>query len=303
MFLVFCAKLAKKLKDVAAEVNFECLLADEIGRSIGWKSKEYQERIEFVKEEFFDEIEENQLVNSEVKSNFYYRYGFHQQSRASRRNEFFHKFLKIESEKQIDLGKDGEQTDLEKVDQVLSLTQCGRVWQLFNDREKATDYYNKALTKSKECLGNHELTLNCYKRLGDTKIEKDNKEALKYYNMAKETHEVLGITDSSVSSVYLIKNRGCCLSLLGQHQEAVEVLTEACDVIEKRLGDNNDCKFKVYFSLAEALNRQAVGCPEAVEYARKALEVGSNLDGKKIIYMMKKMKIVRDSRRTRMTRW
>ena len=65
-----------------------------------------------------------------------------------------------------------------------------------------------------------------------------NEEAFGYYDRAEESRKVLGITDSSVSSVYFLKNRGSCLCNLDRHQEAVQVLKDACGIIEKLLEDN-----------------------------------------------------------------
>ena len=93
--------------------------------------------------------------------------------------------------------------------------------------------------------------------------------------MAEETRKVLGITDSSVSSVDFLKNRGFCLSYLGRHQEAVQVLKEACGIVEQLHGDNIQCKFKVYSRFAEALNKPGAfgcNCTEAKEYQRKFLK-------------------------------
>ena len=124
-------------------------------------------------------------------------------------------------------------------------------------------------------------------------LEKErNEEAFVYYDRAEETHKVLGITDSSVSSVYFLKNRGKCLSYLGQHQGAVQVLKEACGIIEKLPADNIPCKLKVYCCLAEVLNKQEFGCPEAKEYARKALDVRKKLSGKKFLNEKKNMEAI-----------
>ena len=60
----------------------------------------------------------------------------------------------------------------------------------------------------------------------------------------------------------------------------MQVLKEACGLVEKLPGEIIDCKFQVYRRLAEALNRQEFGCPEAEEYAKKALGLGNKIDGK-----------------------
>ena len=290
-FLECCSQLAKEKKNAVAELNFECLLADEIGRRIGWTSDEYKNRMESEKTNF-DEIEENEKGNRELKSHFYYCYGRHQfnQRNANEAEDYLQKSLELrQSEQQTDLKKGEKQTDLETVDEVVTLTLLGKVYQSAKkDTELITEYYNEALKKSKQFLGDHELTLNCYKRLGDIMLEKErNEEALGFYDMAEETRKVLGINDSSVSSVYFLKNRGSCLSNLDRHQEAVQVLKEACGIIEKLPGDNIQCKFQVYSRLAEALEKQKIGCPQAKEYAKEALEVGKTLSGKQNIIVKK----------------
>ena len=110
--------------------------------------------------------------------------------------------------------------------------------------------------------------------------KKDNEDALEYYDKAEETREVLGITDSSVSTVYFLKNRGSCLYYLSRHQEAVKVLKEARGLVEKLPGDNIHCKFLVYSRLTEVLNKQECGCPKSKEYAKEALEVRKKLKNK-----------------------
>ena len=79
-FLECCAQLAKRQRNAVAELNFECLLADEIGRRIGWTSKEYKNGMELAKKTF-EEIEKDQKGNGELKSYFYYCYGRYQFNR------------------------------------------------------------------------------------------------------------------------------------------------------------------------------------------------------------------------------
>ena len=76
-FLECCSQLAKEKKNVVSELNFECLLADEVRRRIGWTSDEYKNRMESAKTTF-DKIEENEKGNRELKSHFYYCYGRYQ---------------------------------------------------------------------------------------------------------------------------------------------------------------------------------------------------------------------------------
>ena len=285
----------EKKKNVA-KLNFECLLADEIGRRIGWRSEEYKNSMESAKKTF-DEIEINQKGNRELKSHFYYCYGRYKfsQRNVSEADDYLQKSLELrQSEQQTDLEKGEKQTDLETVYQVVSLTRLGKIHQTATkDIELITYFYYETLGKSKQYLGDHELTLNCYKRLGDIMLEKErNEDALGYYNKAEETRQVLGITDSSVSSVYFLENRGSCLSNLRRHQEAVQVLKKACGIIEKLTGDNIQCKFQVYSRLAAVLNKQQIGCPEAKEYANEALEMSKKLPGKKIIIVKKIMETI-----------
>ena len=282
-FLECCAQLAMEQKNAVAKLNFDCLLADEISRTIGWGSEKYKYSMDLTKETF-DDIEENEKENSELKSHFYYCYGRYQFSRqkASEAECYLKRSLELRrSEQQTDQVKDEKQTDLETVDQVVTLTLLGRVCKAAKkDRDMITHLY-EALEKSKQYLGNHELTLNCYKRLGDIKMQKrDNEDALGFYDKAEEIRKVLEITESSVSSVYFLKNRGSCLSYLGRHEEAVQVLKEACGIVEKLPEDNLTlCKFQMYCRLAEIRNKREPGCPEAVEDAKKALGLSNKVHG------------------------
>ena len=70
----------------------------------------------------------------------------------------------------------------------------------------------------------------------------------------------------------------------------MQVLKEACGIIEQLPEDNIQCKLQVYFCLAKALNKQEYGCPEAKEYAERALEVRKKLHGKRFLYEKKNMK-------------
>ena len=282
-------------KKSIAKINFECLLADEIGRRIGWRSEEYKNSMESAKKSF-DEIENNQKGNRELKSHFYYCYGRHQfnQQNASEAEEYL--------KKSLELRQSENQTDLETVDQIVTLNFLGKVCQGTEEvAESIPKYYYEALGKSEQSLGDHELTLSCYKRLGDIKMQKkDNEDALEYYDKAEKNREVLGITDSSVSTVYFFKNRGSCLYYLGRHQEALQVLKEACDLVEKLPGDNIHCKFLVYSRLAEVLNKQECGCPESKQYAKKALEVRKKLEnkfGKTNLFITKKMEGIMGNQR------
>ena len=60
----------------------------------------------------------------------------------------------------------------------------------------------------------------------------------------------------------------------------MQVLKEASGLVEKLPGENIQRKFLVYCCLAETLNKQAFGCPEAKEYAKKALGLSNKVHGK-----------------------
>ena len=204
-------------KNAVAKLNFDCLLADEISRTIGWGSEKYKNCMNLAKETF-DEIKNNEEENSELKSHFYYCYGRYQfsQKKSSEAEDYLKRSLQLRrSEQQTDQVKDEKQTELETVDQVVTLTLLGRVCKAAKkDRDMITHLY-EALGKPKQYLGNHELTLNCYKKLGDAKLQKrDNEDALGFYDKAEEIRNVFGITESNVSSVYFLRNRGSCLFYL-----------------------------------------------------------------------------------------
>ena len=83
--------------------------------------------------------------------------------------------------------------------------------------------------------------------------------------------------------------RGSCLSYLGRHEEAVQVLKEACNMVEKLPEDNTQCKFQVYYRLAEARLKKEPGCPEAIEDATKALRLINKVHGKDISCKKRKL--------------
>ena len=130
------------------------MLADEISRTIGWTSQ-YKNSMNLAKETF-DEIENYEEENSELKSHFYYCYGRYQfsQQNASEAEDYLKRSLQLRrSEQQTDQVKDEKQTELETVDQVVTLTLLGRVCNAAKkDRDTITHLY-EALGKSKHISG------------------------------------------------------------------------------------------------------------------------------------------------------
>ena len=162
--------------------------------------------------------------------------------------------------------------------------------------EQAEKYYREALQLSEENFGEHELTSFCYKNLGDLylKNRKPNK-AVKEYTTAKKMRENLGL-NASESHVLLLNNLGKCLSF-NRDNTAIEILNNARDMAEKLVESDepNMCKTKVYTSLAIAYyaEHKVNKCPEAIRYARKALEfdgiekIINTYEHKKILHISK----------------
>ena len=65
-------------------------------------------------------------------------------------------------------------------------------------------------------------------------------------------------------------NYGLSLSHIHRVEEAIKYLREADNVAQKLFNDDRRCKAKVYYSLAETLDKHKSGCEEAVKYAKKA---------------------------------
>ena len=86
------------------------------------------------------------------------RYQFNQRN-ASKAEEYLQESLELrQSEQQTDLEEGEKQNDAETVDEVVTLTLLGKVCQRAKkDTEVITEYYNKALGKSKQYLGDHEV--------------------------------------------------------------------------------------------------------------------------------------------------
>ena len=288
-FLESCLGIAKRRKEVAMEINFQCLLADQEGRKSLWnKSTKYMKMMEEVKNAF-DSNEEVLKEDSALVSHFYYCYGRYlfNKVKASSSLVHLHKEAYSYLEKSFNLRENKAQSALEKADEAIALIQLGQTnkglakeYAWGEDEEKherymscAENHYKRALMLADEFLGNHELTSHCYKVLGDLFFSwQKYEEALTYYKNAKNLHRSLRL-DSGESMVYLLKNYGSSFWKIGRHAEAVEQLYEARDIADKLAEQHTPCSASLYFRLVEVLNDWKPGCPEAKEHAKVAIEM------------------------------
>ena len=313
-FLQRCANVAEKRMQHAIKINFDCVLADqERSKSIGKSDERFISKMEEIKKEFESHYE----VLKEEKSlcaHYYSQYGRYLSRKSESEQGEKRLNLRIEARKQLikslELRETLTDTPGGKADKVFSLLQLGTTCKFISSAEyflknekasnksleQAEKYYREALQLSEENFGEHELTSFCYKNLGDLylKNRKPNK-AVKEYTTAKKMRENLGL-NASESHVLLLNNLGKCLSF-NRDNTAIEILNNARDMAEKLVESDepNMCKTKVYTSLAIAYyaEHKVNKCPEAIRYARKALEfdgiekIINTYEHKKILHISK----------------
>ncbi|CAB3978152.1 E3 ubiquitin- ligase DZIP3 [Paramuricea clavata] len=283
-FHEFCINLARIRKRLAIEITFQCLVADQEGHTIGWKSDEYIRRMELIKELF----DRNETVLKEVRSLHQFCYYFYARyySRIATNTpcpdlpEYDHESL----------SDDKDRSSIDNVDETLILIERGHLNKIrgtkvfHSDKIKYQEYlgraksfYNRALSSAKELLGDHKLTSACHKYLGDLYFTmRKYKEALPHYSAAIQLRRKLQL-DSNEPFVYLLKNYGLCLSYLLRFNESVDVLNEARDIADKLAEPGTLCRASVYLALARMCRRWKPDCQEAAKYAYAAMEMKGSL--------------------------
>ena len=141
--------------------------------------------------------------------------------------------------------------------------------------KKAMKYYEEAIQRAENNLGEHENTSACYKILGDLLLlDRKNEKAMEYYDKARRMREELKL-DASEEYVLLLNNIGRCLMFVKGHvNEATATLEKARDLAEKLAEDDGptSCKGKVYASLSKNY-KYLRNLEKAKEFADKALKV------------------------------
>ncbi|CAB3990606.1 E3 ubiquitin- ligase DZIP3 [Paramuricea clavata] len=281
-----CIKLAKGRKQLAIQITFQCLVADQEGRRTAWKSPEYIYRMEAIKEAF----DKNNAVLKEDRSLYSYCYYFYARYYSIKTNEPY-------PDLQDDITPVPENMDrstIEKVDEALVLIERGylckrRATKISSDRVKYEEHMksaglfcNQALSSAKELLGEHELTCICHKVLGDLYFTwRKIKKALKYYSDAIQLRKKLKL-DSNEPFVYLLKNYGSCLSILRRFEASVENLNKARDIVDKLAEKHTPYRAKVYYALAKTYRDWKRHCQESVKYAKVAMEMQVLLDPRSV---------------------
>ncbi|CAB4002996.1 E3 ubiquitin- ligase DZIP3 [Paramuricea clavata] len=283
-FYEFCIMLAGGRKQLAIEITFQCLVADEEGRRIGWKSPQYIVRMELIKELF----DRNETVLKEVRSLHQFCYYFYARyySRIARNTPC----PDLPEDDHESLSEDKDRSSIDNVGETLILIERGHLSKtrgikvFHSDKIKyqkylecAKSFYNQALSSAKELLGDHELTGACHKYLGDVYFTMwKNEEALPHYSDAIQLRRKLQL-DSNEPFVYLLKNYGLCLSFLSRINESVDVLNEARDIADKLAERGTLCRANVYFALARMCRRWKPDCQEAAKHAYAAMEMKGSL--------------------------
>ena len=291
-FLQSCAKLAKDRRQHGIKINFDRLLADqERSKTIGKPDALYISKMKEIENEFkmySEEIKEDKSLCA----HYFYQYGRYlsRQSEHHDGGECLTTLIKAREqlEESLELRKKLTNAATGKADIVYSLLRLGEMCKFIytsaqharekneseNLSKRAEEYYGEAITFSNEHLGAHELTASCYKQLGDYFLKhNDNLTAEEHYITAKKMRENLNL-DGSERHVSLLNNLGKCLVKNKRVDEGIEVLEKARDMAEKLSESDglNECKAKVYTSLAIAHHSLRRSSEDAVKYAKKAKE-------------------------------
>ena len=282
-----CIKLAKGREQLAIQITFQCLVADQEGRRTAWKSPKYIDRMEDIKEAF----DKNNAVLKEDRSLYRYCYYFYARYYSIKTNEPY-------PDLQDDITPMPENMDrstIEKVDEALVLIQRGylskrRATKIsrsdrvkYEEHMKSAELFcNQALSSAKELLGEHELTCICHKVLGDLYFTwKKIEDALTYYFDAIQLRKKLKL-NSNEPFVYLLKNYGSCLSILRRFEASVENLNEARNIADKLAEKHTPCRANVYYELAKTYRAWKPDCQESAKYAKVAMEMQVLLDPRSV---------------------
>jgi hypothetical protein len=274
-----CIKLAGDREQVAIQITFQCLVADQEGYKSAWKSPEYINRMEAIKKAF----DRNETALKEDRSLYSYCYYFYARYYSNQPKNAPCPDLSEADLALLSENKARNPTD--NAHEVLISIRRAELNKIraTKDKEKYKEYmncakwlYNQALSLAKESLGDHELTCTCHKSLGDLCIK--NEEALMYYSDAIKLRKKLQL-DSNEPFVYLLTNYGSCLFYCGRFEESVETLHEARNIAEK-LGEKRPFTANVYFSLARTFRSWKPDSQEFAKYAKAAKEMKDLLDSR-----------------------
>ena len=145
------------------------------------------------------------------------------------------------------------------LERVATLLFAGRNAKRRNEYEQAEEQLNQALNLSKNCLGEHVMTAQCFKDIADLpffvkrkvlKGERSFDTVLSYYEKSLEMLEHLGM-DGHKETILSLKNCGSCHSSNGNYEKARKFLERAERVAEREL--ENDHRWKVMVKTQQAL--------------------------------------------------
>ena len=275
-----CATLAQSRNELAIEITFQCLAADQEGRKCGWQSDDYRNRMENIKKAF--DKNESELKND--RTLFLYFYYFCARNYKTSGNTQSRDLPESDLPEEFRVPLPGG-SDIEKVENCILINiERGHLYKeyakkvLDKDKEnyekymkRAECFYINALESAKALLGNHESTCICHKLLGDLNLEwQKNETALPYYVDATTLRKKLQL-DSNEPFVFLLKNYGLCLYYLGRFKESVEKLDEASKIADLLAEKDTLCKARLYCALAKTYHKWKPDCSEATKFAERAI--------------------------------
>ncbi|XP_022786823.1 uncharacterized protein LOC111326986 [Stylophora pistillata] len=155
--------------------------------------------------------------------------------------------------------------------------------QYIGRHRKSMEHLQKAMDMFNLCLGEHFMTAQCHKAIGDfyfgpSFYRKDNNEMEKcfeHYGAARTLMRNLGVGDHK-ESILTLKNYGVCCKSKENYHEAISVLTKAKQVADIELEE--DHKWKVMIETQLALVYDCAGNAEKAEQIMgKALNMNKRL--------------------------
>ena len=198
-FLEVCAEVARQYEDAAVEVLLKCLTAHIVGRTCGWKSEEFAERMKGAETTFLENQKALKQQSRKLEAYSYYWYSQYLSYKESLTSDHIFEQAQIYLKKYLELKENEGQNHLEEVDIGVTLMQLGRINRSPGKESTAAECYEKALKCFETSLGDHDVKLCCHKELGDSHFEQGNHEkAVEFYKDAMEVHRKIGASNANM---------------------------------------------------------------------------------------------------------
>ena len=238
-----CVLLTSGNQPAGKRVELLCLVGHEIRRAGNLnKYKEFQKKAIEVYSHNQSEFKHEKVSEAFFHNNFA-RF-LAEEGKLNEAKEQFNFCLKV--------CEENLSADYMHVQKAITLLFAGNEDSRRNERQKAEQKLNEALSLYQKVLGNHVMTAWVYRELADFHLfhgEKtlgtveDQKKCIELYGEALEMMANLGMKDHK-ECILSLANLGICHQLQGNLEEAMKLYREAFSIAERELGENH--KWKVY---------------------------------------------------------